>query len=211
MVKRLFSAVAFLIVYAATAMADDWMPVTDASTLQAGDQKVFAYKSESVTGDDISTSLMTTVTSTFSSDESTIISLGSGSSRSTIYTSNQKKVNINHGAMTQYYALTYQGYPYRRTSCEELLFAEGSTVTLSTGIPTQAGHAFEGWSFEGKIYQPGDSFVMPSDDVELVAVWKPTAIEDVTTINKAKKVFRDGELLIEEDGVLYNVQGAKIQ
>ncbi len=51
----------------------------------------------------------------------------------------------------------------------------GNTIDLPKDIPTRAGYTFLGWSYNGKLYQPGGSFTMPNADVTLVAQWSKNA------------------------------------
>lgn len=61
-----------------SAYATDYIQVTDASQLQAGDQVVIACPEEGVTAGPFDTKYLTPVYSSFSTDESTITSLGDG-------------------------------------------------------------------------------------------------------------------------------------
>ncbi len=48
---------------------------------------------------------------------------------------------------------------------------EGQAITLPA-TPERAGYVFEAWTLDDDQYQPGDSFVMPDEDVQFVAIWK---------------------------------------
>ena len=61
-----------------------WTLVTDASSLHVGDILVIASKTEGKTAGDISSQVMTEEASTFSSDKSTITSLGSSTMELTL-------------------------------------------------------------------------------------------------------------------------------
>lgn len=51
---------------------------------------------------------------------------------------------------------------------------EAGTVIALPGSGTLAkpNHSFVGWSYKGQLYQPGDKFTVPEEDVVFVAVWK---------------------------------------
>lgn len=54
-------------------------------------------------------------------------------------------------------------------------------------------------------------FVMPAENVEVVATFAlPTALDNTNDDLKAVKVIRNGQLLIEKNGILYNAQGARV-
>ncbi|MDR0471072.1 MAG: polysaccharide deacetylase family protein, partial [Nitrososphaerota archaeon] len=52
-------------------------------------------------------------------------------------------------------------------------YVAGATVTVSSNEPQLSGYTFAGWLYNGVIYFGGDSFVMPSTGVTLVAQWTP--------------------------------------
>ena len=52
-------------------------------------------------------------------------------------------------------------------------YAAGQQVTVAgQGEMTYENHMFTGWKYNGTIYQAGDKFNMPADDVTLVAQWE---------------------------------------
>ena len=56
----------------------------------------------------------------------------------------------------------------------------GETLAMPTrGTLVRSGHSFEGWSFNGKNYKPGDIFTMPDKDVVFSALWKSEATGEV--------------------------------
>ncbi len=69
------------------------------------------------------------------------------------------------------YKFTYEGYPERVTRCGDITYPEGKQIVLSAGQPTREGYTFAGWLYDGKVYLPGETFVMPEADVALVAQW----------------------------------------
>ena len=115
--------------------------------------------------------------------------------------------------MAETYSLSYQGFPYYKTSCEGPTYAAGAAVKLTTGIPENADRTFAGWRFEGVVYAPGAIFTMPMKDVELVPAWaEELAVETVhEMVSKPSKLVRDGQIVIIRDGVEYNVLGARLK
>jgi uncharacterized repeat protein (TIGR02543 family) len=47
----------------------------------------------------------------------------------------------------------------------------GETVTVLSDIPTKLNHDFAGWLYNGTVYQGGQTFQMPQENVTLVAQW----------------------------------------
>ena len=114
------------------------------------------------------------------------------------------------------YTLTYQGFPYMKTVCANPTYAAGTIVKLSKGRPQIPGKWFDGWEYKGVVYDPGDSFVMPAEDVVLVPKLQDVG-EGIEVVDgqqskvKARKILRDGQLLIVRDGVEYNVIGERVK
>ncbi|MCL2643468.1 MAG: InlB B-repeat-containing protein, partial [Candidatus Bathyarchaeota archaeon] len=56
-------------------------------------------------------------------------------------------------------------------------YSVGAVVYVLSGVPVRLGYGFDGWvaSYDGGLYVGGDSFVMPAEDVVLVAVWSPVS------------------------------------
>lgn len=127
-------------------------------------------------------------------------------------TSGMRAVNLYRMDVTEYYALVYEGYPYKKISCEEPTYAEGTEVVLSSGIPTKDDDEFVGWVYGDTTYEPGATFVMPGNDAVLKPLWKSdaTGTKNVVSAPKATKVIRDGQLIIVRDGMEYNVIGVRI-
>ena len=62
-------------------------------------------------------------------------------------------------------------------------YAAGSSVTvLGPGTLEMLGYTFGGWynDIDDEIYQAGETFVMPAEDVELIAVWGRIALNNRT-------------------------------
>ena len=266
-----------------THAADVWELVTDASTLQVGDQLVIACTDEEVTAGDIPSKkeYLDSVSSTFSG--SMITSLGSGTvvftlggetgawtlantdgqllgcskvkilvwgsgtttwnitisdNNATIYntTSSYGRILYNHNSprfntytsttsttmlLPQLYRLAnntytfmYEGYAGYTTRCEGgKVYQEGEVITLSTGVPTKTGYSFAGWQYNNKVYQPGDSFTMPAENVTMMPQWnQSTATDTNNALIKAnvQKVIRDGYLYIVVEDKTYNVLGCEL-
>ena len=116
------------------------------------------------------------------------------------------------GMAEEKYSLTYEGYPYKKTMCEEPTYAEGAKLTLSAGKPKEEGKVFLYWSFDGRQYQPAQKFTMPGKDVVLVAVWgDDEAVENVQHSDAGiQKILHNGQLMIVRDGKMYTVTGVEI-
>ena len=108
--------------------------------------------------------------------------------------------------------LTYQGFPYKKTTCADPLYEAGSVITLPSTVPSKDGKILKGWTYTGAFYEPGASFTLPETDVVLEPVWQDgSGIESVQESDvRIQKVIRDGQLLILRDGKAYNVLGAMI-
>ena len=144
---------------------------------------------------------------------------GSGSSRFCNYTGTLTKIQIYRkaGAPSVTYTLTYQGFTYMKTQCEEPAYAAGATIKLSSGtIQNTEGKWLCGWEYNGQTYKNGASFTMPEADVELIPVWgdeKPQAIENTKSVkNSGSKILRDGKLfIVMPNGNVYNVMGQRVK
>ena len=127
-------------------------------------------------------------------------------------TSTMHKVQMYRLYIPPTYSLTYKDYPYKKIACEEPVYEAGTIIKLSNGKPTRVGHEFLGWIYAGRLYQPGDNFVMPDENAELVACWDEwEAIDEASVRVKAKKMIRNGQLIIVRDGVEYNVIGVRVK
>lgn len=114
------------------------------------------------------------------------------------------------------YSLTYQGFPYMKTMCANPTYAAGTIVKLSSGRPQIPGKWFDGWEYKGVVYNPGDNFTMPAEDVVLVPKMQDVGegIDNVDSQEsrvKSYKILRDGQLLIVRDDVVYNVIGERVK
>ncbi len=137
------------------------------------------------------------------------------SPRFTNYTSSQTAVQLYRRASTtppaETYSLSYQGFPYRKTLCEEPTYEAGTVLTLSNATPSKGGKTLTGWRYDGVVYEPGASFTMPAADVVLAPIWdNGTDIDQTNIRTQAVKILRNGQLVIIRDGVEYNAQGTRI-
>jgi hypothetical protein len=114
-------------------------------------------------------------------------------------------------ASAEQFTLTYQGYPFKKTLCEDPTYAAGEHLTISAGVPKESGKVFKCWEFDGKTYSPAQKFTMPAKDVVFVPVWDGgTGVEQAQPSDtNCRKILRDGQLVILRDGVEYNVYGIR--
>lgn len=141
------------------------------------------------------------------------IQFNAASPRFTCTTASQQPIQLfRKGASKPKVKLSYQGFPYKRTSCEYPAYRAGSHITLPTARPKNAeGLVVVGWSYNNETYQPGGTFIMPEVDVELVPVWGEEGIESVqSSAVSIQKVLRDGRLIIVRDGVEYTILGGRV-
>jgi hypothetical protein len=118
------------------------------------------------------------------------------------------------GLMAQKYALVYQGYPYKKTLCDDPTYAIGEKVTVSPFVPEKEGKVFSHWEFEGRKFSPAQTFTMPAKDVVLVPVWESgTAVEPIDAAHPdgAKKFLENGFFFIINNGVKYTIMGEQVQ
>jgi lipoprotein-anchoring transpeptidase ErfK/SrfK len=108
--------------------------------------------------------------------------------------------------------LSYEGFPYKKTTCAEPVYEAGTVVTLSTAVPVKAGKTLKGWTYTGAFYEPGASFTMPETDVVLEPVWEDgSGIESIQKSEiSIQKVIKDGQLYLIYDGVTYNMMGFRL-
>lgn len=144
------------------------------------------------------------------------VQYNSGSPRFWCHTSKQTPVQLyRYGPERPKMRLSYQGFPYKRTTCEYPSYYAGATVMLAKGQPKNAeGKVVVGWLYEGATYAPGAKFTMPEKDVELVPVWgepKEGTESVLPSENSVRKILRDGQLIIIRDGAEFNVMGGKIK
>lgn len=77
------------------------------------------------------------------------------------------------------YTLTFRGGEGAAGADPEEIRAEAGTgVTLPENPYEKEGYTFLGWSDGEKLYQPGDTYVIPESDTELTAKWEETRQEE---------------------------------
>jgi uncharacterized repeat protein (TIGR02543 family) len=72
------------------------------------------------------------------------------------------------------YHVTYNANGGTGAPVDNVAHHVGETVTVLSGIPTRQGFTFDGWNYNGAVYQSNggsNSFVMPAADVTLTAQW----------------------------------------
>ena len=108
--------------------------------------------------------------------------------------------------------LTYEGFPYKKTTCADPLYDAGSVITLPSAVPSKDGKILKGWTYTGAFYEPGASFTMPETDVTLEPVWQDgSGIESVQKSDVSiQKVIVNGVLYLIYDGQMYDVHGVKV-
>ena len=75
-------------------------------------------------------------------------------------------------------------------------FLQGNTVTVENALTSHDDKVFGGWmsSFDNKVYQPGDTFIMPDDDIVMTALYT----------NLYSVVFRDyDDTVLSEQKVMH--------
>ena len=73
------------------------------------------------------------------------------------------------------YAVTFAGGQEATGTAPDALSAvENAKIILPACTFEREDYLFTGWSDSGKIYQPGDSFTMPAQDVTFTAQWQQT-------------------------------------
>lgn len=73
------------------------------------------------------------------------------------------------------YAVTFAGGQEATGTAPDALSAvENAKIILPACTFEREDYLFTGWSDSGKIYQPGDSFTMPAQDVTFTAQWQRT-------------------------------------
>lgn len=139
----------------------------------------------------------------------------SASPRFWCHTAQQTPVQLyRSGPAAPKMRLSYQGFPYKRTNCEYPSYSVGSTVTLAVcPLKNEAGEVVIGWKYNDQTYEPGKTFTMPNEDVELIPVWgEKQGIEGIqSTEYRVQKILRDGQLIIVRDGIEYNLMGGRVK
>ena len=64
--------------------------------------------------------------------------------------------------------------------------AENATVTVAANVYEKEGYVFAGWLYGETVYNVGQTFDMPTEDVELVAQWAAISTDDVVILAKCQ-------------------------
>ena len=129
------------------------------------------------------------------------------------YTSKQTRIEIYRlGSSTPSVTIEFEGFPYRRTSCELPTYKAGSEFVIPSAVPEIEGKSLKAWKYGETEYAPGATFVVPEENVVFVPVWEGgQAVENTSVRTHATKTLRDGQLVIVRDGKEYNVIGTRIK
>ena len=68
------------------------------------------------------------------------------------------------------YTVTYKGNN-GTTSCAGGTYTYNSSFDICSDEPTRTGYTFTGWSDGTNTYRPGDSYIMPAENVTFTAQW----------------------------------------
>ena len=143
------------------------------------------------------------------------IQYNSTSPRFCNYTTTQKAIQVyrKKSAPVVTYSISYQGFPYRKTACEEPTYEAGSTYTLPTFVPVnEEGKSLKEWSYGDATYAPGATFTIPESDVVFVPVWNGAeAIDNAAEAIRATKILRNGQLIIVRGEAEYNAIGTRVK
>lgn len=93
-------------------------------------------------------------------------------------------------------------------------YKPNATITLSSTIPTYAGHMFAGWQVNGAgaIYAPGATFDMPAEATTLVAKWEENCYQGTITKSSGSLTASHGgeTSLTASDATITSGGGIKI-
>lgn len=64
------------------------------------------------------------------------------------------------------------------TSMDNITVSPGSSVTLPTTVPHKFGENFDGWTYNGTTYQPGETFT-PTGNMTLSGDWRDSGYENL--------------------------------
>jgi hypothetical protein len=137
-----------------------------------------------------------------------------GSARFCNYTSSQKPIQIYRltasGPSVQ---IVFEGFPYYRTSCDQPTFRAGTEFILPSATPEKEGKKLTGWFYDGKTYNPGDTFIVPESDVLFVPVWEGgEGVEQTAGASRTwRKEMRNGMFYIVCEGQEFTILGERVQ
>ena len=209
----------FFAVYADAERTGGGMPTyTLASSIAAGDQVVIACNSEGKTAGALSSQVLSNVSSTFSSDKSTITTLGSGTLIFTV------------GGTSGAYTLSTEDGALGATAVKKLAFDSGTTtwdISISNGTASITNTTESYGSLKYNSQSPRfTTYASGQKELQLYKVTGGTTYseysllcneDDPTRIDQpvqeagvAEKILINGHLYILRDNVLYDLRGAKV-
>ena len=198
-----------------------WDLVSNASTLNAGDVLVMACSSKGFTAGDISSQIMASVGSTFSGDKNQITSLGS------------ETVELTLGGSAGAWTLSSTSGKLGATAVKKLAWGSGTTtwsISISGGDATIQNTTESYGRFLYNVNSPRFTTYTSSATASMLlpqlyrktsggasysnystACEHGTDVEKTCVEPKAKKIIRDGQVLILRDGRIYNVLGVSVE
>ena len=83
------------------------------------------------------------------------------------------------------------------TAIENADVAEGTNLTIEANVYEKGdNYVFAGWKLNDDIYQPGDAFVMPANNVEFVAQWNEVEVSDYTLVTNVSQLQAGDKIII---------------
>ena len=74
--------------------------------------------------------------------------------------------------------------------------AEGATVTVAANVYEKDGYSFTGWLYGETVYNAGQTFPMPTTDVELVAQWTEQVVSDYVLVTDVAQLQAGDKVII---------------
>ena len=198
-----------------------WDLVSNVSSLNAGDVLVMACSSKGFTAGDISSQIMASVTSTFSSNKDQITSLGS------------ETVELTLGGSAGAWTLSSTSGLLGATAVKKLAWGSGTTtwnISISGGDATIQNTTESYGRFLYNVNSPRFTTYTSNTSVSMLlpqlyrktgggasysnystACDHGTGVEKTCVEPNAKKIIRDGQVLILRDGRTYTVLGATVE
>ena len=102
------------------------------------------------------------------------------------------KLDIKETDLIREYTVTYDaGGARAEVPVDNNSYKKGETVEISQDKPTRKNYVFVGWLYNDKVYAPGSTITVESDDITLVAQWaRACSIK-----------YKDGEKIIDTETV----------
>ena len=198
-----------------------WDLVSNASSLNAGDVLVMACSSKGFTAGNISSQIMASVESTFSDDKNQITSLGS------------ETVELTLGGSAGAWTLSSTSGKLGATAVKKLAWGSGTTtwsISISGGDATIQNTTESYGRFLYNVNNPRFTTYASNTSVSMLlpqlyrktsggasysnystACEHGTGVEKTCVEPNAKKVLRDGQVLILRDGRTYTILGVAVE